>query len=586
MKKVGHMKSGISLIVLGLVLIALLPAVPTALDQGRAAETSENYQSAVSLYRKAMADSPRDPVPARALAELFSGKNLYNLALPVWQEVIRRAPGDPSAWISLAQTWSYLDQNQRSVQVLTEASTRFPHHPDLVQSLAWMLFKTEEFHRGITLVESYISQYGSDRSLEMTLGTLYSSLLNYDVSRSHYLKSLTLASGSSADTRNFRSIAWYNLSLLEKDFYHFDLAEQDIRRSIAEEDRPAGAVALGELAEGRRNFFEARRLFQKAMKSDDTPLARFDLARLYLQFGFLQQAEEQLIQVEHHKDDSWIFNYGVTKDKLRRDLAELSAQLHRARYYRLDFLPRASLFDWGLWVVNKVQEASLWWYNEQVWRHWLTKLAQSSEAVQNSSDAWIGLSLANRDRPALALKYLFLVRNQQLPQNPNSQASFLVEEGILKHDRPLLEQALTKLQVPGENEDRERALLSLAQSASGQETRNQALEKLYELNPAALPNNGWGLPVQTTILGDPGLVKAWRSALHAYAWQTGWSVEGTNHSPFDLVLQVIPEGSTWTLRRLDGSLAQSGQAKAKPDHALEGIAQVYGAIHTPSSPSN
>jgi len=327
MKKVGHMKSGISLIVLGLVLIALLPAVPTALDQGRAAETSENYQSAVSLYRKAMADSPRDPVPARALAELFSGKNLYNLALPVWQEVIRRAPGDPSAWISLAQTWSYLDQNQRSVQVLTEASTRFPHHPDLVQSLAWMLFKTEEFHRGITLVESYISQYGSDRSLEMTLGTLYSSLLNYDVSRSHYLKSLTLASGSSADTRNFRSIAWYNLSLLEKDFYHFDLAEQDIRRSIAEEDRPAGAVALGELAEGRRNFFEARRLFQKAMKSDDTPLARFDLARLYLQFGFLQQAEEQLIQVEHHKDDSWIFNYGVTKDKLRRDLAELSGNV-------------------------------------------------------------------------------------------------------------------------------------------------------------------------------------------------------------------------------------------------------------------
>jgi len=60
------------------------------LDQGRAAETAENYQSAIELYRQAMAADSQDPEPARALAELFTAKGLHDLALPVWREVLRR----------------------------------------------------------------------------------------------------------------------------------------------------------------------------------------------------------------------------------------------------------------------------------------------------------------------------------------------------------------------------------------------------------------------------------------------------------------------------------------------------------------
>jgi len=169
-------------------LLAPLAQAGSLLEQGRSAEAAENYQRAIELYRQALAADSSDPEPAQALAELFTTKGLHDLALPVWQEVVRRAPGVASGWVGLAQTWSYLDDNRQSVKTLETARQRFPEDPDVTQTLAWMLFKTENFRRGIDLVEAWVKAHGADRNLEMTLGTLYSSVLDYDLSRIHYLK--------------------------------------------------------------------------------------------------------------------------------------------------------------------------------------------------------------------------------------------------------------------------------------------------------------------------------------------------------------------------------------------------------------
>ena len=63
--------------------LPVLAASPSLLDQGRAAEAAENYQTAIELYRQAMAADLADPDSARALAELFANKGLHDLALPV-----------------------------------------------------------------------------------------------------------------------------------------------------------------------------------------------------------------------------------------------------------------------------------------------------------------------------------------------------------------------------------------------------------------------------------------------------------------------------------------------------------------------
>lgn len=555
---------------------AVAVAQPTLLEEGRNAAAAENYQRAVELYRQAMEADPADPAPALALAELFSEKGLHDLALPVWQQVIRRAPGDLNSWLALAQTWSFLDDNAQSVRVLDGARERFPQSPEVTQALAWMLFKTEDFRRGIALVEAYIADHGTDRSLEMTLGTLYSSVFDYGLSRVHYLKSIELAPGSGAEERNFRSIAWYNLSLLEKGFFQFERADEAIRKSIDEEDRPAGSLAWGELFQGKRDFAEARRLYEKAVVVDETPLGRFDLARLYQQFGLIDEAEAQLARVEAHKDDTWIYNYGVTKDKIRRDLHELRADLHQSRFHLLDFRPRSSPWDWAVWAWDKAREALAWWYHDQTWKSLLVKLSESSLAVRNSPEAWVGLTLAHHDRPALALKYLALVRNHELPKNPRAQASYLIEEGVIRRDPGLLTYALSRAQIPWENEDRERALAVLA------DTDPTALSTLYRLNAGGLAIRGRALPVRLGVFGDEGERQAWSRAWADYAGQTGWDARPGDRRGVEWSLdwRATTSGSLWTLRDPEGLAVRTGQVPANADR-LKALAGVFFQIHAP-----
>jgi hypothetical protein len=405
------------------------------------------------------------------------------------------------------------------------------------------------------------------------------------MSRVHYLKSIELAPGRATADKNFRSIAWYNLSLLEKDFYQFDRADQAIRQSIAEEDRPAGSLAWGELAQGKRDYAEARRLYEKAIGADETPLGRYDLARLLQQYGLLDEAEAQLVQVEHHKDDTWIYNYGVTKDKVMRDLHELRADIHRARFHALDFRSRATAWDWAVWAFDKVREALLWWYHDQTWKGLLVKLSDSSLTAHNAADAWIALTQAHRDRPALALKYLALVRNLELPKNPRAQASYLVEQGILSRDPEILEWALTKAQTPWENEDRERtlaALIDVRWSLDRPEARRR-LAELYALNPGALVVRGWGLPVKTGVFGDQAEVPGWKGALEVFAGQSGWDASSADRPgvQWTLDLRASASAAAWTLRDPEGRVVRSGVVHGGPADRLGAVAEIFRGIHSP-----
>jgi len=552
-------------------------------DEARAAEAAENYQKAVELYRKAEAADPGLPDATRALAELFTAKGLHQLALQSWQELVRRASYDADSWLGLAQTWSYLDQNGESVRVLKGAAERFPADAGVIQALAWMLFKTEDYASGIALVEAYLKNHGDDRSLEMTLGTLYSSAYDYDRSRIHYLRSIDLARGQGPVERNFRSIAWYNLSLLEKAFHQFELADEAIRQSIEEEDRPAGALALGELYQGKRDFSESRRLYEKASSEDETPLARFDLARLLLQFGKVDEAEAQLLKVEGHDDDTWIYNYGVTKDKVRRDIHEVRSDLHRARFHLLDFRPRANPWEWLVWASDKVREGLAWWYHDQSWKALLVKLADSSLAARNQAEAWVSLTLAHRERPGVGLKYLHLLRDHELPRNPRARGSYLVEEGLITRDPAVLERALATLVRPWENEDRERALTVLADlrraQGRGADGRRLVAER-FTLNPGGLASSGQGLPLRATVYGSAAgwLKPGWE----AFCGQSGWDAGFADRPGVDwtLDLRVEAEAVAWTLRDPEGATFRSGLVRTQGLSALEVSSLVFAGVHS------
>lgn len=571
-------------LVLFVLLGVQLSAEPNLLDQGRDAQAAENYQKALELYQKARDAAPTTSGPHRALAQLFTGQGLHELALPEWQAVVRLSPDEADGYQSLAQTLSYLNRNSEGIQVLDQALARFRGNADVAQALAWLLFKTEDYRRGVQLLESFIAQFGASRSLEMTLGTLYSSLLEYDLSRAHYLKSLALAPGKDLDSRLFRSVAWYNLSLLEKDFYQFDLADQAIQKSLGEQERPAGALARGELFQGRRDYSAARKLFDQAAQNDDTPLSLLDQALLEIEFGHLDSGERALNGVEQHRDVTWIYNYGVTKEKMDREVQSARALLHESRFHALDFEPRKDWWDWLPWTWKKIKEAALWWYHDQRWKSLVAQIAESSLAVKNSPEAWSGLAQANKDHPTLALTYFHSLRDHELPRNPRFIGSYLVQEGIATKDPGTIRRGLARVQIPWENEDRERGLAILVdQSTKTRAERRDLLNQMFAINPGSLLCHGWGLPLRFSIVAPPTIRTHASQVWTSYANQTGWDLE-TKDRPgvaWDLDLSIEDLQIRWSLRDAEGSVRKSGLAPWVPGSEIQSAAAIYQRIHSP-----
>jgi|GEM_PF-1290719 len=589
---------------LGLLVVAMigLSSAPAAhasvvddlLAQGREAQRAENYQQAIENYQKAAKADPSSSEPSRALALLYASQGLNRLALPAWEDVLTKTPEDQEVWLQVAETYGLLNEDNQAVAVYERALERFPKDLELAQSMAWMLFKTEDFPRGIALLEQLKATEGTTAGVEMVLGTLYSSLFDEAQARVHYLQSIALTTGATTTARAFRSIAWYNLSLLDKDFYHFDASAEDLAHSLEEQERSSNHLALGELQQDALKEREARGSFEKALETDDTPLSLFDLAKLEQIFGHLDQAMARARQVADFRDESWIFNFGVTRDKFLRDQAELAADIHHSAWLLLDFRARETPWDWLVWLFDKISEGLQWFYYDQQWKNLLVKTGKVSLEVRNSPEAWVNLTLAHRDLPSIGLKYLNLSLQHELPRNPLSRASYLVEEGLIAHDESLLSRALALLQVPGENSDRARALTKLARLRHDRGAVAQArksLNDLYLLAPGYMPAQGLAVPVESSWFGaDKAELEAWKTIERAYAWQSGWDIAGQTRPgvSYNLDFQVFgskigmksPLQLFWNLRDANGTVVKTGHLDYDPGKRMVTLANIFLQLHT------
>ena len=115
-----------------------------------------------------------------------------------------------------------------------------------------MYFKTHQLEKGEQLLLEALESYGPDRGMYMTLGTLYSGLYDYNNSKRFYLKAIEDA--LETDDPYFASVAYYNLSLLEHSFYHFNSALRYTEESIRSSDRaPEGTSSAMKTREPKRS---------------------------------------------------------------------------------------------------------------------------------------------------------------------------------------------------------------------------------------------------------------------------------------------------------------------------------------------
>ncbi|MEW5816723.1 MAG: tetratricopeptide repeat protein [Spirochaetota bacterium] len=487
----------------------------------------ENYEYAVGILNAGKARYPQAAEPAILLGDLYSDKKLYNLALKEYQEADRRLPGDDEILHRIATAYGRLNEEDKAVDYLEKVLSLEPDNPEIITDLGWMYFKTHRLAEGEKLLLGSIDKYGNNRSFAMTLGTIYSGMYEYRKAKESYLFSIQDALKNNG--QYFASVAYYNLSLLEHGFYRFNSALDYTNRSLEMSERAPGHISKGELYQSRMDFKQAHDEYQRALALDTTPLAKLNLADLYRKFGLFKNAYAYVDDVIKSTDLSWMYYFGTDIERHSMDLYRILADLYEGMAHEERLIPKIGLLHEIKSFFLIAQYSIMEWYYRQKQRANAIRTGKKYFEEGNLLDAYWSFYKGNEGYPEIALKYLIKAREIEVSVAPGALPSYIQEEGKIKKNIALLQESISKFQPEWEKEgiaESLRLLIPLLNRKNHTEARRMAVNRLYSINPGALLQSGFGLPillVSDLKVSRPGFFRKITSLLRKSGFEVGFS---------------------------------------------------------------
>lgn len=551
-------------------------------DRALEAIESENYERAVDLLTDGQERYPDAVRLYTILGDLYFGEELYRLALSEYKEAEQIEPNNFAVLHSAALSLGRLNEEREAVHYLERLLRIYPDSPDVIADLGWMYFKTHQLEKGEELLLEAIDTYGEERSLTMTLGTIYADMYRFEDSKEYYERSIESALD---DGRSyFASVAYYNLSLLQKAFYRFNGAMQSTDRSLSQAQRATGHLAKGELYEMQMNFRRAHDQYTEAYNLDEeTPLAKLDLAALYRNFGRLEEALAYARDVYGADDLHWLFNFGTDERRHRMELHDLLSTIYSGRARVLSLTPAGGP---GAWLSNTVQRLRfrvLAWYHEMTFRRFATDVARGYEEEGSVLNAHWTYYRAHERYPPLALRHLTRARELETAVIPESEPFYAMRTGVLREDPAMIARAVDAMHPRWERAGIAEGLREIARMATRagneREAANAAVE-LYRINPGGLRQHGIRLPVALSVSGvDPAPARRLIGMLEraGFAPVRGAGEPRGPRSPLRLELEVF-DGERAEYRLLDeGRFIRGDTLRAgEPDRA--GAARLARAV--------
>ena len=558
-------------------------------SRARDAITQNAYETAVTILTQAKTTYPASPRPNLALGDLYYDKELYPLALGEYREAEKKGANDFATLTQISRCYGKLNQEKRSIEYLTRILTQYPDSSDTVDDLGWMYFKTHQLEKGEQVLLKGISRLGLQRGMAMTLGTVYSGLNKYDSSREYYLKSVDEA--LRVGDRDFAAIAYYNLSLLEHNFFHYNSALRFTDESIAMEDRPSGHLARGELFQARMDFDSAEQEYQSAYAKDTTPLSKVNLAILFQKFGRLDLARRYAEEVLGSRDLAWLMYYGTDITRHFKDMHELLSAIYSGLARREADRPTTGIVDRARALVTAARDLVVSWYHTQRFHLYSLQVGREYMDQGSDEDAWWEFYKGNEGYPEVALKYLSMARELETARTPHASVFYLMEEGKVRRDAGLLASALEGFDPFWEKEPAAEALTALIPLLKGEKNDDQrrgAIARLFAINPGALPQAGIGLPLAIEFRGD-GWGRREKALIVRYMKRAGSEcVEGPSAGlRYSLRLTRVSDGSVrWAVADSttgsvvrEGAPLLSGRAKLRSARLVQSILEELYAVH-------
>ena len=500
-------------------------------ERAREAIEAENYQTAVQVLQEGQRRHPASASLNTLLADLYYDKELYSLALEEYREAARKQGEDFTVLHQIARCYGRLNREQDSIATLERVLELYPESVYTADDLGWMYFKTHQLEKAESLLLEALGRFGPERGLYMTLGTIYSGMYEYQRSRRFYL--LAIEDALDEQDEYFASVAHYNLSLLEHSFYRFNSALRHTEESIRLSDRAPGHLARGELFESRLDYPLALEEYEQALARDTSPLSKVNLASLYQRFGFLELARRYAEEVLTARDRAWLYYFGTDVARHLKDVHEILWKTHRGLAQAELRKPSGGPLERLGMMLRSLPRWVSAYQHRQKYRYLCLQVGRSYREEGNLLDAYWELFKAGEGYPRVALKYLRLARDRETALSPRALPYYLLEEGRLLGERLLLEQAIESFDAFWEREGIHEALAALVTLLPRRSIeRRHALNRLFALNPGALPQRGLRLPVSVELPrgGRRGLGGVVRKLASAVRVTSGTTQEGVRYS--------------------------------------------------------
>jgi tetratricopeptide (TPR) repeat protein len=462
-------------------------------NEAENAITKENYEYAIKTLKEGIKMFPDSARLNITLGDLYYRKKFYELALSEYVDADKKEPDEYSTLNQIQRCYGYMNEEDKSIDVLKKILDKypmsdFPASYAAVDDLGWMYYKTHRLEEGATIIQEALAarnKYDINKGLYMTLGTIYSGMYDYEKSKTYYLKAIKEATDD-GDTY-FASIAYYNLSLLEHNFYHFNSALLYTDEALRNENRATGHLAKGELYQSQMNYTRTMEEYQQGMNLDETPLTMINMAISNKTFGKLDTALSYSEKVLSNKDESWMLNFGTDVIRHKAELFRILAETNEGLEVRESLLPHKNIIEGIVSFAKRIWYALSSYYYKQKYKVYAVKIGKEYLSEKNLLDAYREFYNANEEYDDVALKYLRKAEEIETVLTPHSRALYLQEEGGKTKSVEKLRESLTMLDPFWEKESIEDTLAYLADIVGKKtpEGRNY-MSRIFAINPGGL----------------------------------------------------------------------------------------------------
>jgi len=475
------------------------------------ADYNENWERAIELYKEGSKLFPDDSRFSWSLGNLYYSRSLFGLAWDEYMKTEAITPDNTALLIRIARTAGYMSRDLLSVEYYERAHELDPNNKEAIGSLGWMYFKVHRLVDAERLLVSALEQFGDDPDFAMTLGTVYSDMYRYDDSKFWYNKAITL--GDSIGDRVFTAIAWYNLSILESRFYKYELCMDATNSSLNIQNRASGRLARGELFMRQLELKKAQQDYEAAYGIDTSPLAKLNLAFVYMVSGRLEEARLYAEDCLKGSDNSWMLNFGIDPDRYKKEIYKTLAGAYAGLAMTERFLPWATPYEKVLSLLRIVSYRLKYEVNIRLYRkHCLAAGNAYAGKIFHAGgphlDSFVQYYHAFGAYPRRALAYLSRARAFETALIPAAIPSYDFEEGMLLRREHLVESALQEFDPLWEKELISKCYTAFANPKNRRflktwrDNGGEAAEKLFALNRGALRQEGIKLPVRINLTAN------------------------------------------------------------------------------------